>query len=70
MGKTEPGKVEAEVSRLMKMNYSIHYHVWDPPSFLDLLRFCRKELAYPLLIERSVVIGFGYEIVVILRKSG
>jgi SAM-dependent methyltransferase len=68
VNKRYPDKAQAEVDRLIKMNYSIHYHVWDPPAFLDLLRFCREERAYPLHVERSVIVG--NEVIVILRKTG
>ncbi len=68
VNKTAPGMVKTEVARLAAMNYSIHYHVWDPPAFLDLLRYCRLVLAYPLHIERSAITG--NEIIVILRKTG
>lgn len=68
VNKTEADHVNGEVERLTKMNYSIHYHVWDPSAFLDLLRFCREERAYPFDIERSIV--NCNEIIVILRKAG
>ncbi len=67
VGKTGPEKVDAEVERLMTMQYSIHYHVWDPPSFLDLLRFCIVQLSYPLRVECSVITG--NEVIVILKKT-
>lgn len=56
-----------EVDRLIAMNYSIHYHVWDPSAFLDFINFCIIERSYPICIETSVIIGA--EIIVILKKT-
>jgi predicted SAM-dependent methyltransferase len=67
VNKVESRQVKNEMKRLSDMDYSIHYHVWDPPAFIDLLRFCQIERAYPFRIEHTVVVG--HEIIVILRKN-
>jgi hypothetical protein len=65
VNKTGPNRITQEVERLSSMDYSIHYHVWDPPAFQDLLRFCQEVQAYSFQIERTAVIG--HEIIVIAR---
>jgi SAM-dependent methyltransferase len=42
-----PSDVEATVERLLAQAYSIHFHVWTPDAFLELLRFCANELGLP-----------------------
>ena len=36
------GNVEERVDQLMAMDYSIHFHVWRPDTFLDLLTVTRR----------------------------
>lgn len=63
-----PSEVEATVERLLAQAYSIHFHVWTPDAFLELLRFCSDELGLPLELrafERN-----DAEFVVVLGKVG
>ena len=40
-----------EVERLLGLDYSIHFHVWEANDFLALVLYCRAELAFPLEVE-------------------
>jgi SAM-dependent methyltransferase len=63
----ESDEVDATVERLLDQQYSIHFHVWTPAAFLDLLRYSADELALPfelLAFERN-----GAEFVIVLGKT-
>lgn len=65
VNKTTEDQVEQEVTRLMNMNYSIHYHVWTPFEMLELI------LAVRTLAEFDIELCFendGVEVILILRK--
>jgi predicted SAM-dependent methyltransferase len=55
------GKSDAEIGRrieqVLERQPSIHFHVWDPESFLDLLHRCRFELRLPLTVRHFEVNG-------------
>jgi hypothetical protein len=38
-----PEKVEERMQTLLEMDYSIHYHLWRPDTFLDFLSAVRQE---------------------------
>jgi hypothetical protein len=57
----------AVVERLMAQNYSIHFHVWTPDAFLDLLRHCREKLGLPF--ELRAFETNHQEFVVVLAKQ-
>lgn len=59
--------VEREVDSLIEQNHNIHFHVWDPPAFFQLLHFCIDELHLPISVEHFEVIG--NEILVIIQKK-
>ena len=59
-------EANAECDALMKMQYSIHFHVWTLSGFVALLRFCRKQLKMPFRIESLTPNQF--EVIAILRK--
>ena len=58
---------EAHARELLAANYSIHFHVWTPATFLQLLLHCRDELAFPFEIEAFQRNEF--EFIVILSRS-
>lgn len=60
-------EVEKEVEQLMKMNYSIHCHVWNEDAFRDFLTRCRNYLSRSFDITE--IQGNGSEIIAILRKT-
>lgn len=57
--------VEARIVALSDADYSIHFHVWTPDGFLEMLEHARDELGMPFTIEE--VQGNGIEFIVILR---
>lgn len=62
-----PQQVPAEADALEAQNYSIHFHVWTPISFLELLAHCRSGLELPLevdALERN-----DHEFVVVMRRA-
>jgi GT2 family glycosyltransferase/SAM-dependent methyltransferase len=58
--------IEDEADRLMRQNYSIHYHVWDDDAFRHFVESARKYLDDPFVIEELVENEF--ETIAILRK--
>lgn len=40
--------VETRVEELLELDYSIHFHVWTPARFRELLEHARTELRFPL----------------------
>lgn len=60
-------EVRAECEVLMKMQYSIHFHVWTLSGFASLLRYCRRRLKMPFKLELFKPNQF--EVIAILRKQ-
>lgn len=58
----------AEAQRLQGAGASIHFHVWTPDAFADLLVHCHGEAGLPLAIE--VIQPVQREFIVIVRKTG
>jgi SAM-dependent methyltransferase len=52
---------------LMDGSYSIHFHVWTPEAFLELLLHCTRELSFAFEIEAFQRNGF--EFIALLRKT-
>jgi SAM-dependent methyltransferase len=44
-------EVSSSADELERRMYSIHFHVWTPSAFLDLLTHCRVQLGAPLEVE-------------------
>ena len=66
VNKTPIEKQKDEVSGLMAMNYSIHFHVWDDISFRDFLYKINDFFGHSFEIEEFTVNQI--EVIVILRK--
>lgn len=58
--------VEAHAAKLMEEDYSIHFHVWTPDAFGELLVHARDELAMPFEIEH--VESNQHEFIAVLRR--
>lgn len=58
--------IPARAKGLAKLNYSIHFHVWTPIEFLELLIYCRCQLSLPFEIE--LVQKNDSEFIVVLKK--
>lgn len=67
MEKAPDDKVPARVAKLMKTNYSIHFHVWTKDGFTKFLRHLKRALRFPFTIEATK--PNGHEFIVILRKT-
>lgn len=59
--------VEARAAQLMAEDYSIHFHVWTPDDFEELLVHARDELRMPLAIEQLQHNEF--EFIAVLRRA-
>ncbi|MBI1731188.1 MAG: methyltransferase domain-containing protein [Gammaproteobacteria bacterium] len=60
-------QIRRRLPSALERRRSIHYHVWDPPAFLELLQRCRQELDFPL--EIRVFEAIGNEMLVMCRKT-
>ena len=59
--------VGAHAAKLMQEDYSIHFHVWTPDAFTELLEHARDELAMPFAIEQLE--SNQHEFIAVLRRS-
>ena len=66
--KIDEANLPEKVRDLEKMNYSIHFHVWDALSFLNFLYCCRER--YQLPMEFVISASDPDEFIVLLRKRG
>jgi predicted SAM-dependent methyltransferase len=60
-------QVAARVQLLLNMDYSIHFHVWKPDSFLEMLSYCQGKLGFPFTLEKFQENDF--EFICILKKT-
>jgi len=67
----EPRDIEARLQNLLDMDYSIHFHVWRPDTFLDYLSAVRREqgIAFEMLDFAGCQPGGDDEFIFILRKG-
>jgi SAM-dependent methyltransferase len=65
--KVAPGEVSAWADQLQRDQYTIHYHVWTPADFVELIAACRSELGLP--IELDALERNNHEFIVILRRA-
>jgi SAM-dependent methyltransferase len=64
----EDGAAAAEkVDELIRQRYAIHFHVWTPATFLDLIAHCRDRMG--LQFELELFERAGPEFFVVLRKT-
>jgi SAM-dependent methyltransferase len=61
-------RAEAEAARLEAHGASIHFHVWTPDAFAELLVHCRSDAGLPFEIE--VLVPVRREFIAIVRKTG
>ena len=65
--KVPPEEVEERVRVLERDDYSIHFHVWAPEEFADVLRHARDERRLPFTIE--ALQPNHHEFIAVLRKA-
>jgi predicted SAM-dependent methyltransferase len=63
--KVPAAEVPARVRVLEQSDYSIHYHVWTPSEFTELLKHARQRLPF----EIEELQGNGSEFIAVLRRS-
>ena len=56
------------VKQLMDIDYSIHYHVWNPPTFKEMLTHLNTQLSFPFNIELFAENNSKGEFLVVLKK--
>jgi GT2 family glycosyltransferase/SAM-dependent methyltransferase len=61
--------LQAEVRRLMEIDYSIHFHVWTPVEVMEMLVALRQRFELQFDIELFFQNG-QHEVIVIVRKDG
>lgn len=59
-------EADAEVKRLMDINYSIHFHIWDMNAFLLLLIEAQRHYGFDI----DFAMSHTHEIITVLRKAG
>jgi SAM-dependent methyltransferase len=64
--KVPEGEVAREVERLEREDYSIHFHVWQPSEFTELLDYARGEGGLPFSLEALKANDF--EFIAVLRR--
>lgn len=57
--------VEAHAQDLLLRQYSIHFHVWDQPQWLEFISYLLRIMPWRL----EVVCQYGIEIITVLRKT-
>jgi predicted SAM-dependent methyltransferase len=62
----DPAEVDKGVARLLKTDYSIHYHVWSEIEMIEFLASVRQRLA--LDFEFELIFKNRLEIIFVLRK--
>jgi SAM-dependent methyltransferase len=62
-----PDEAAARIDALQQSNYSIHFHVWTPDEFKELLEHARTNEGLPFTLEALEV--NGHEFIAILRRT-
>lgn len=62
---------DGQVRMLMDIDYSIHFHVWRPETFLEFLAVARREhgLDFELLAFEPCIAGEDDEFILVFRKG-
>jgi predicted SAM-dependent methyltransferase len=66
--KVEKPKRAERVKYLLKIDYSIHFHVWTPLEFAAFLYFLEQEEKLPISLE--ALVSNEHEFIAIIRKVG
>jgi predicted SAM-dependent methyltransferase len=61
-------EITARVDSLSEMDYSIHFHCWEPSDFLEMLVYCARVSNHSLTVQLFTEIS--EEMITILKKSG
>lgn len=63
---TPPDQAGSSIDQLDESDYSIHFHAWDTPGFIEFLLYCQSRGQLPFEIE--MMCRNGNETIFILRK--
>jgi SAM-dependent methyltransferase len=66
VNKTAEAEVADQTAELIRMNYSIHFHVWTPFEMLELVQALRKMAAFEVEL---CLMHDGVEVILVFRKS-
>ena len=67
VNKVSEDDLVVKTKHLIERNYSIHFHVWTPVEFLELILYCQKHLFFPMEIE--LLQKNSMEFIAILKKT-
>jgi hypothetical protein len=63
-------EIEAVINELKERNFSIHYHVWDHQSMIEMFSMIKKELKFPFELQLCLSAKIGRnESIFILQKQ-
>jgi len=62
----DESKAEWMVQELMRRDFSIHFHVWTAPDFVDFLITLKQQLGFPFTLEK--IFDNANELISIIRK--
>jgi predicted SAM-dependent methyltransferase len=62
----DDAEIKQQISHLMNINYSIHYHVWTMSGILEIILAMKHELHFPFELE--LFVKHKDEVVIVLRK--
>jgi SAM-dependent methyltransferase len=65
--RVDDDEVEPHVARLLKADYSIHFHVWEHGDVFDLLQLARRELELDFGVEHNT--RNWHENIFVVRKA-
>jgi len=63
----EPSEAERQIQKILRMDYSIHYHTWNFPEIKEFFSLLKSKLGFNFEIE--IFLRNGGEILVICRKT-
>lgn len=67
VNKVTEQQIDTATQHLINIDYSIHFHVWRPSDFMELLSYCINHLSFPMEIE--LLQKNEEEFIAILRKT-
>ena len=63
----DDAEIEQQISHLMNIDYTIHYHVWEQTEMLELILTLKKKLHFHFEVE--LFLRNKDEVIIILRKN-
>jgi SAM-dependent methyltransferase len=66
-GISEPDSIRKNMEKLMRQEYSIHFHTWTINGMMEMFEYARKQLNLPFIYE--TVLANDNEVIIIIRKK-